>query len=123
MKKRKLNKNEELSAFITRQCKERRLSFRSLSVNSGLSPSTVHNFVSGKSKPNVASLNAIADYIGVTRVFLWRIAGLLEETDNESEISIEDPRVKLIFSQVSKMPEEKRNVILKVVETLIVNLK
>jgi len=115
--------NKELSEFLTQQCKERRLSFRSLSVNAGLSPGTVHNIVRGKYRPNVSSLNALADYLGIKREYLWQMAGLLEDMDYSTETTFNDPQVRFHFAQVDKLPKEKRNVILSVIEALIVNLK
>jgi len=114
---------EELADFLTRQCKKRGLSYRRLSVGAGLSPGTVHNIIRGKCRPNVSSLNALADYLGVKREYLWQMAGLLEDMDYSTEITFSDPQVRFHFAQVDKLPKEKRNVILSVIETLIVNLK
>jgi lambda repressor-like predicted transcriptional regulator len=115
--------NKELSEFLTQQCEERGLSFRSLSVNAGLSPGTVHNIVRRKYRPNISSLNALADYLGVKREYLWQMAGLLEDMDYSTETTFSDPQVRFHFAQVDKLPKEKRNVILSVIEALIVNLK
>jgi transcriptional regulator with XRE-family HTH domain len=115
--------NKELADFLAQQCEEKRLSFRGLSVNAGLSPGTVHNIVSGKFRPNVSSLNALADYLGVKREYLWQMAGLLEDMDYNTETTFSDPQVRFHFAQVDKLPKEKRNVILSVIEALIVSLK
>ena len=112
--------NEELAVFLTRCCKERRLSFRKLSVNAGLSPGTVHNVVRGKHRPNVSSLNALADYLGVKREYLWQMAGLLGDMDYNTEKTFGDPQVRFHFAQVDRLPRNKRNLILSVIETLIV---
>lgn len=114
---------EELADFLTRQCEERGLSYRRLSMSAGLSPGTVHNIIRGKYRPNVSSLNALADYLGVKREYLWQMAGLLEDMDYSTEITFSDPQVRFHFAQVDKLPKEKRNVILSVIEALIVNLK
>jgi lambda repressor-like predicted transcriptional regulator len=115
--------NRELAEFLTQQCKERKLSSRGLSVNAGLSPGTVHNIIKRKYKPAVSSLNALADYLGVKREYLWQMAGLLEDMDYSTETTFSDPQVRFHFAQVDKLPREKRNVILSVIEALIVNLK
>ena len=114
--------NKELADFLNRCCRERRLSFRRLSVNAELSPGTVHNIVKGKHRPNVSSLNALADYLGVKREYLWQMAGLLEDMDYNNETTFGDPRVRFHFAQIDKLPRNKRNLILSVIETLIVNL-
>ena len=114
---------EKLSDFLTRQCKEKRLSFRSLAVNAGLSPGTVHNIMKRKYRPTVFSLNALADYLGVKREYLWQLAGLLEDMDYSTETTFSDPQVRFRFAQVDKLPREKRNLILSVIEALIINLR
>ena len=116
-------KNKELADFLAQQCEVKGLSFRSLSINAGLSPGTVHNIVNGKFRPNVSSLNALADYLGVKREYLWQMAGLLEDMDYNTETTFSDPQVRFHFAQVDKLPKEKRNVILSVIEALVVSLK
>jgi lambda repressor-like predicted transcriptional regulator len=115
--------NSELADFLTHQCEERGLSLRSLSMNAGLSSGTVHNIIRRKYKPNVSSLNALADYLSVKREYLWQMAGLLEDMDYSTETTFSDPQVRFHFAQVDKLPKEKRNIILSVIEALIVNLK
>jgi len=68
-------------------------------------------------------LNALADYLGLKREYLWQLAGLLEDMDYSTGTTFSDPQVKYHFAQVDKLPQEKRNVILSVIETLIINLK
>jgi lambda repressor-like predicted transcriptional regulator len=122
--KREVNRaTAALCAFLAQQCSERRLSLRSLSVNAGLSPGTVHNIIRRKDRPNLSSLNALADYLGVKREYLWQMAGLLEDMDYSTETNFSDPRVKFHFTQVDKLPEGNRNIILSVVGALIFSLK
>ena len=92
-------------------------------MNAGLSPGTVHNIIRRKYRPTVSSLNALADYLGVKREYLWQMAGLLEDMDYSTETTFSDPQVRFHFAQVDKLPKAKRNVILSVIEALIVNLK
>jgi transcriptional regulator with XRE-family HTH domain len=115
--------NKELADLLTQFCKDKGLSFRSLSINSGLSPGTVHNIVKGKYKPNIATLNALADYLGLKREYLWQVAGLLDDMEYGSESSFNDPQVRFHFAQVDGLPREKRNIILRVVETMLMSLK
>lgn len=115
--------SKELVVFLTQYCKERGLSLRSLSLNAGLSPGTVHSIVKMKCNPNVSTLNSLADYIGVKREFLWQLAGLLEDMDYSTETTFSDPEVKFHFAQVDKLPKNKRHVILSVIQALILNLK
>ena len=115
--------NRSLVEFLTQQCKKKRLSYRSLSMRAGLSPGTVHNIIKEKYRPNLATLNALADYLGVKREFLWQMAGLLEDMDYSTDTTFNDPRVKFHFAQVDKLPREKRNIVLGVVEALIAGLQ
>ena len=114
----------ELADFLTQQCKDRGMSLRSLSVNAGLSPGTVHNIVRRKYRPSVSSLKALADYLGVKREYLWHMAGLLEDRDYSTEIlTISDPQLELLCAQVNHLPKEKRKIVVSVIKALIVNLK
>jgi len=114
-------KNKEIAQYITDRCNESKLSYRSLSVKAGLSISTVHNIVSGKSRPNVFSLNSLADYLGVKREFLWRLAGLMEAEEMQSD-GVKDPRLQLYITQIDKMPSQKKEAVIRIIETLITNI-
>jgi transcriptional regulator with XRE-family HTH domain len=92
-------------------------------MNAGLSPGTIHNIVTNKNRPSVFSLNAIADYLGLKREYLWQLAGLFEDMDYSTEITFSDPQVKFYFVQVDKLPRKKRTMILSVIEVLIASFK
>ena len=113
---------EELADFILEHCKERRLSLRSLSMNAGLSPSTVHGIISRKYQPTLFSLNRLADYLSVKRQYLWQLAGLLEDMDYDAKTTFGDPRLKFHFAQADKLPEPARNLIISIVAAIIAYL-
>jgi lambda repressor-like predicted transcriptional regulator len=115
--------NRELSEFLAEQCAQKKLSFRGLSIKAGLSPGTVHNIISGKFKPNVKSLNSLADFLGLKREFVWQKAGLLEDMDYSDGTTFNDPQVKFHFAIVDKLPLKKRKVVLDVLEALITSLE
>ncbi len=117
------NKKSELAEFLTQQCEERGLSFRSLSMRAGLSPGTVHSIVRRKYMPKISSLNALADYLGVKREYLWQVAGLLEDMDYNTETIFSDPHVRFHFAQVDKLPRGRRNIILSVIAALIIGFE
>lgn len=75
---------------MRQQCQEKRLSLRSLSINSGLSPGTVHNIINRDYQPKLNSLNRLADYLGVRREYLWQLAGLLEDMDYSPETTLSE---------------------------------
>lgn len=111
--------NKELGDFLLQRCKELRLSLRSLSMNAGLSPSTVHGIINRKYQPTIFSLNRLADYLGVKRQYLWQLAGLLEDMDYDDKTTFGDPRLKFHFAQADKLPEPARNLIISIVAAII----
>jgi len=112
--------NKELDYFLREQCKERRLSLRSLSINSGLSPGTVHNIIQRKYQPTLFSLNRLADYLGVKREYLWQLSGLLDDMDYETETEFSDARLKFHFARVDKLPKGVRDLVIGLIEAVIV---
>ena len=109
---------EELVSFLLAQCQERKLSLRKLSMNSGLSPSTVHNIIRRRYKPTIYSLNHIADYLGVERELLWQLAGLSDSTDLSGDDFV-DMRLKSHFLQVAKLPESSRSLVISIIGALL----
>lgn len=115
--------NDQLSEFLRQQCKQRRLSLRRLSLNSGLSPATVHNIIKRQYQPTLFSLNHLADYLGVRREYLWQLAGLLGDMDYKPETTFGDPQLRFYFARVDKLPRAARNLIIALIEAVIIYLK
>ena len=109
----------ELADFLLQQCKQRGSSVRSLSINAGLSPGTVHNIIKRTYQPTLFSLNRLADYLGVKREYLWYLAGLLEDMDYNEETTFGDPQLRFHFAQADKLPESARNLIISIVAAII----
>ena len=114
--------NKELGDFLLEQCKERGLSVRSLSMNSGLSAATVHNIINRQYQPTLFSLNRLADYLGVKRQYLWQLAGLLEDMDYDAKTTFGDPQLRFHFARVDKLPRAARNLIISLIEAVIIFL-
>ena len=112
--------NQKLAEFLLQTCKERGLSLRRLSMNAGLSPSTVRNIIKRQYEPTLFSLNRLADYLGVKRQYLWQLAGLLEDMDYETTFG--DPRLRFHFDQVDKLPVAARNLIVSIIAAVITYL-
>jgi len=111
---------EKIAGFLLDQCQQKRLSLRSLSINSGLSPATVHGIINREYQPTLYSLNRLADYLGVRREYLWHLAGLLEDMDYDAEATFGgDPRLRFYFARVGKLPKVARNLIIKIIEAII----
>lgn len=108
---------KELAEFLLIMCKERDLSLRSLSINAGLSPGSVHSIINREYEPTLYSLNRLADYLRVKRLYLWYLAGLLEDYDAETKLS--DPRLMLHFARADNLPESARNLIISTIAVII----
>jgi len=118
-----LSNNEQLANFLRQQCKQRRLSLRRLSIDSGLSPATVHNIINRKYQPTLFSLNRLADYLGVKREYLWQLAGLLEDMDYDTETTFGDPQLRFHLARVDKLPRAGRNLVIGLIEAVITYLE
>ena len=81
---------KELNDFLQEQCRQRGISLRSLSLKSGLSPGTVHSIIKRKYQPTLFSLNRLADFFGVRREYLWKLAGLFEDIDYDAKTTFSD---------------------------------
>lgn len=112
--------NEKLASFLLGQCKERGLSFRRLSINSGLSPGTVHTMLKRKYQPTLSSLNRLADYLGVRRQYLWQLAGLVED---DAKTTFGDPQLRSLFAEADKLPVATRNLVAGVTAAILSQLK
>ena len=115
--------NKELGDFLLEQCKQRRLSLRSLSINSGLSAGTVHSIIKREYQPTLFSLNRLADYLGVKREYLWQLAGLLEDMDYDTETTFGDPQLRFHFARVDKLPRAARGLVISLIEAVIIFLE
>jgi lambda repressor-like predicted transcriptional regulator len=115
--------NRELTDFLRTQCATRKLTLRSLSINAGLSPGTVHNLLKREYQPTLFTLNHLADYLGVQRPYLWQLAGLLEDMDYNAATSIEDPQLKFHFTRVAKLPAAARTLVISLIEAVILYLE
>jgi len=114
--------NKELGGFILERCKERGLSLRSLSINSGLSAGTVHSIIKRNYQPTLFSLNRLADHLGVKRQYLWQLAGLLEDMDYDAKTAFGDPQLRFHFARVDKLPIAARGLIISLIEAVIIFL-
>ncbi len=115
--------NKELGDFLLEQCKERGLSLRRLSINSGLSAGTVHSIIKRNYQPTLFSLNQLADYLGVKREYLWQLAGLLEDMDYATENTFDDPQLRFHFARIDKLPRAARDVVIGLIGAVIIFLE
>lgn len=112
-----------LGDFIRQTCKERGLSLRGLSINAGLSPGTVNSLLNRQYQPSIFSLNQLADYLGVNRLYLWQLAGLLKDMDYSDNAELSDQRLRFHILQADKLPEPIRDLIVHIVRSIIDHLQ
>jgi transcriptional regulator with XRE-family HTH domain len=110
---------QQLADFLSRICKEKNLSLRSLSVNAGLSAGTVHSIIYREYEPSIYSLNQLADYLGVKRQYLWKLAGLIEDKDFGDAAKYSDPRISYYSDKISALPEPTRELIINIIGDII----
>jgi lambda repressor-like predicted transcriptional regulator len=110
---------KELAEYISRVCKEKGLSLRSLSVNAGLSPGTVHSLINRGYEPSLYTLNRLADYLGVKRQYLWKLAGLLEDEDYDSEMRCGYPQMAYYCDKLNNLPEPAREMVIHIVSDIV----
>ena len=110
---------KRLVDFLIRTRKEKGLSFRSLSVKAGLSAGTVHSIVYREYEPSLYSLNRLADYLGVKRQYLWKLAGLLEDKDLDDKSNNADPRMSYYFEKLASLPKPARELISHIIGDII----
>jgi transcriptional regulator with XRE-family HTH domain len=108
-----------LCNYLREQCKLRGLSLRSLSINAGLSPGTVHNLLKREYQPSLYTLNQLADYLAAPRPYLWQLAGFLDDMDYDAAITIEDPQLKYHFSRINKLPAPAKALAMSLIEAVI----
>ena len=111
--------NGRLGDYLRKECHKRGLSQRALSINSGLSPGTVHNIIQDKYQPTLVSINCIADYLKVDRAYLWKLAGLIDESENLSDPGSYDPAFKSHIERISRLPEEAREQLFNICDTML----
>ncbi|OHB82552.1 MAG: hypothetical protein A2Z38_07645 [Planctomycetes bacterium RBG_19FT_COMBO_48_8] len=110
---------KELVDFLIRTCKEKDLSFRSLSVKAGLSAGTVHSILYREYEPSLYSLNQLADYLGVKRQYLWKLAGLLEDKDLDDKSYNKDPRINYYCEKLTSLPDPARELVIRIMGDII----
>ncbi len=62
-----------------------------LADRAGISPSTISNWKNNKQRPTMATLNPIADALGVPRRNVWLIAGILDDPEARLEAPNHEP--------------------------------
>jgi lambda repressor-like predicted transcriptional regulator len=108
-----------LAEYLANVCKEKNISLRGLSINAGLSPGTVHSIIYREYEPSIYSLNQLADYLGVKRQYLWKLAGLIEDKDLDAADKNSDPRINYYSERISALPEPTKELIISIIGDIL----
>lgn len=106
----------ERSAFgkwLLKELDERRWSMREFARRSDVSESTISRVVSGKRNPSSALCRRMAEVLHLPPERIFREAGLLPSTPEES------PRIKEVLYLFRQLPEDERRRILLIMRTLL----
>jgi len=82
------------------------------------SPGTVHSLINREYEPSLYTLNKLADYLVVKRQYLWKLAGLLEDKDYDTEAKFDDPRMVYYYEKINNLPESARELIIRIVAVI-----
>lgn len=93
--------NETIAATIRAVMKQRRKSLSAFSEEIGISKTSLHNYIHGRGNPSVATLEHIAEKLGVSPAAL--MTGLLDLDQREITLLLLDT-----IQGVAELPEEKR---------------
>jgi transcriptional regulator with XRE-family HTH domain len=74
---------EKLKSFIQKQAEEKHLSLRQVALATGTSPSYLSEVFGNKKKPSTKLLNALADTLEVSRVSIYKAAGLFDINEDQ----------------------------------------
>ena len=78
--------NTELADWLIAECKKQNLAWSDASRRAGVAPNTISEIING-SKPGIKRLNALADFFGVSREYMLRLAGHLPQLNEPTKIS------------------------------------
>jgi transcriptional regulator with XRE-family HTH domain len=107
-----------LGSFLARQLEALKLSNRALASGAGIAEGAVRNLlqhgINPRAKdPDPKTLRAVALYLGVDPLLLFRLAGYIPPARNAHSVYAE-----VIASIFDELPDEKKEAVLRVVEAM-----
>ncbi len=110
--------DDTLGGFLSRQLETRKLSNRALATGAGIAEGVVRNMlqhgISDRAKdPDPRTLSAVAVYLGIDPLILFRLAGYIPPASIGHSAYAE-----LIATIFDQLPDDKQDAILRVVEAM-----
>ncbi|MCD4671328.1 MAG: helix-turn-helix transcriptional regulator [Anaerolineaceae bacterium] len=113
-----------LVSFIKSYMEDNGLSIRALASQMDLSPAYVSSFMKGERVPDAVLCNQIADKLNVPQFTVFKLAGWLDEEDEEialsklNELAQQDAEVQIILNLLEEEPQLKREILTTVLQNL-----
>lgn len=112
-------KVSSLGQFLAEQLKQKNLSNRALAAGAGISESVVRNMLqhgisSDAKEPDPKTLRAVADYLGINALFLFRLAGYIPPEPNANSVAAD-----FLADIFDRLPPMKQDVALSVIQSLV----
>jgi transcriptional regulator with XRE-family HTH domain len=99
-----------LGEYLRKVIEERNLSLRTVAVGAGVSLGYVSDVVNGKNIPDAGVCNALADFLKIPRIKIYRLAGWLdaEFVERLEEASNQYPELKEVLEEILNADEKSR---------------
>lgn len=94
------------SVWLAQQMELHDASQRKIAAYTGLSPTTISNWLASKVIPSYESCVKISEYFRVPASEVLALAGYPPRPENDPEIDILDPELKLLFHNLQDLDEE-----------------
>jgi transcriptional regulator with XRE-family HTH domain len=107
-------KSSDLSIYIKKLTKERRLSLRQVSKEIEVAPSYLSEVLTGRKRPSPQLLASLAKFFDVPKVDVYAAAGWLTLSDDQqraqqfNEFCAQDPNFLELFEILINLPEMER---------------
>ncbi|MHB8629277.1 MAG: hypothetical protein ACYDBJ_24755 [Aggregatilineales bacterium] len=110
-----------LGDFLSKELDRRQMSNRTLATGAGVSEAVIrslrqHGLVPHSKDPDPRTLRAVADYLGINALKLFRLAGYIPPERNALSV-----RAEFIGEAFDRLPADKQDAVMAVMEALTEN--
>jgi len=81
--KKRTKQSANLGDYLRQAISDRGISLRALAAGAGVSPAYVSEIMNGKNIPEARVCNAIADFLNVPRITIYKLAGWIDSGEDE----------------------------------------
>lgn len=93
-----------ISKFIKQRIKELDINIQTVATGTGVSRSYLSEIISGKKSPSAEICIALADYFGVSRLFIFNLMGWLSDSEKVEGLTEAD---KLLLMELAQNDRER----------------